>query len=308
MPYAYWLVAFGAALLLPAIGPAAEPMSPPKPKQTKTLFDRVQAVSFDSTQLKKDKTFVAVVPETWESRGDQNKKVLVVLHGRGRNERTLVDDKVIRDQLVESNLLVLLPDGDDGWYIDSPTQKAERYESYLEEVLQVASAYYRVPRGRQSWAIAGWSMGGYGAVRFAERHNEQFSSISSIIGLLDFPRKGLSDGQSYSVPTKRFGSDESKWRSLNPLQDAAKLRGMAVQILTANQAFDRTMNENFHDKLTALKIDHQWKVLRGGHKFDVVRKSIPIVLAHVKQNFERQNACEKNRPQSHEIEQSIDLE
>lgn len=253
--------------------------------ESKSLFPRIQAVSFDSAHLKKSKRAVVVLPEHWRSIKPAERRTLVILHGRGRHELTLIDDKTIRQQLLDSGLFVILPDGDDGWYINSPVRKQDVYESYLEEVLAVVSQQYQLPHNRKRWAIAGWSMGGFGCVNFAERHPEQFAAVSSIIGLLDFPRSGLPKGQSYKVPQERFGKDESLWKEFNPLPGAEKLKGMSVLIITADQAFDRTMNEHFRDRLIKLDQPHQYVELKGGHTFPVVREAIPYVLQFTKRSL-----------------------
>lgn len=270
MPVVWMLVMTGS---FTATGSAAE-------LETEELFPRVEAVSFESASLKKQKQAVIVLPENWRSIKPAARRTLVILHGRGRHERSLVDDKMIRQQLLDSGLFVILPDGDDGWYLNSPVRQQDVYETYLEEVLaQVANAYDLPEQGPQ-WAIAGWSMGGYGCVRFAERHPGRFAAVSSMIGLLDFPRNGLPAGQSYKVPVERFGADEVEWNKFNPLNHAEKLRGSSLLIITADQAFDRTMNEHFRDRLTALELPHQYVELKGGHTFPVVRAALPLVLAH----------------------------
>ncbi|MCA9020389.1 MAG: hypothetical protein KDA74_09625, partial [Planctomycetaceae bacterium] len=207
--------------------------------KTEELFPRIEAVSFASASLKKNKRAVIVLPEEWRSIKPADRRVLVILHGRGRHERSLVDDEVIRRQLLDSGLFVILPDGDDGWYINSPLRKLDVYETYLEEVLAQVANKYELPENGKQWAIAGWSMGGFGCINFAERHPGRVAAVSSIIGLLDFPRNGLPEGQSYKVPVERFGSDEAEWDRFNPLNGVDKLQGMSVLIITADQAFDR---------------------------------------------------------------------
>ncbi len=250
--------------------------------ETEELFPRIVAVSFESASLKKRKRAVIVLPAEWQSIKPAERRVLVILHGRGRHERSLIDDRLIRQQLLDAGLFIILPDGDDGWYINSPLRKQDVYETYLEEVLTKVSQQYDLPTSQKQWAIAGWSMGGFGCVRFAEQHPGRFAAVSSIIGLLDFPRTGLPEGQTYKVPVDRFGSDEAVWEKFNPLHDAEKLRGTSVLIITADNAFDRTMNEHFRDRLVELKLPHEYVELEGGHTFPVVRAAIPLVLAHTK--------------------------
>lgn len=278
MPVVWMLVMTGSFPV--SAGSAAE-------LETGELFPRVEAVSFESASLKQRKRAVIVLPENWRSIKPAERRTLVILHGRGRHERSLVDDKMIRQQLLESGLFVILPDGDDGWYINSPVRKQNVYETYLEEALTKVANAYDLPEQGPQWAIAGWSMGGYGCVRFAERHPGRFAAVSSMIGLLDFPRNGLPAGQSYKVPVERFGVDESAWKEFNPLNQAEKLRGASLLIITADQAFDRTMNEHFRDRLTALELPHQYVELKGGHTFPVVRAALPLVLAHTQRVLPR---------------------
>lgn len=106
----------------------------------------------------------------------------------------------------------------------------------------------------------------------------QFKTACSIIGLLDFPRTRFPAGQGYEIPVKRFGGDRKTWDRLNPLHRASTLAGSRILLITADRAFDRTMNENFREALQANEIEHRWVLLSGRHTFDVVRQSVPIVI------------------------------
>ncbi|WP_197992922.1 alpha/beta hydrolase [Gimesia aquarii] len=251
--------------------------------ETEELFPRILGVTFFSRNLKQRKRAVVVLPEHWQQIKPEKRRMLVILHGRGRHELSLIEDKAVRKQLLDSGLFVILPDGDDGWYINSPVRKSDVYETYLEEVLAVVTQEFQLPTARQQWAIAGWSMGGFGCVNFAARHPDRFIAVSSMIGLLDFPRTGLPKGQSYRVPTARFGSDEAVRKQFNPIERAEKLKGMSVLIITADKAFDRTMNEHFRERLIELKQPPEWIMLKGRHTFSVVSEAIPHVLEFTKQ-------------------------
>jgi S-formylglutathione hydrolase FrmB len=132
-------------------------------------------------------------------------------------------------------------------------------------------------------------MGGYGCIRFAETHSARFSVVVPIIGLLDFPRNDLPTGQSYKVPQNRFGSDLQVWKRYNPIYKAKDLQNTSILIIAADKAFDRTMNENFSKKLAALGIKHKFKMLSGGHSFEVVQEAIPIVINFVASKFARKD-------------------
>lgn len=241
----------------------------------------VETFHFPSNALGRKMSFCAVLPPGYAAGEEREWPFLLLLHGRGRNRESLLKDPTTRQALDNLPFVVLLPDGEDGWYIDSLVKPAAKYESHLEELLAFAEKRLSLSKDPRQRAITGWSMGGYGAVRFAQRHAEQFHVVTSIIGLLDFPRTGLPIGQSYEVPTACFGADPHRWPDYNPLKAADRLRGRAVMIVTADRAFDRTMNHNFAEELRRLGIEHQFHELAGGHTFPVVGQALPLVMSFV---------------------------
>lgn len=245
---------------------------------------RVRSITFPSAVLHADKTFCAVLPEGYADRPSPW-PVLFLFHGRGRTERSLIDDPSAREALLAAPFITILPDGDDGWYINSPAQPENRYQDYMDEVLAEAARRFNLSPDPRQRALSGWSMGGYGCTRYAIDRPGQFAAVAPIIGLLDFPRTGLPEGQSYEVPEDRFTADAETWATLNPINQAESLRGSALCIITGTTAFDRTMNLNFARRLAELEIPHTLHVLEGGHTFDLVRASLPIVVDFITRTF-----------------------
>lgn len=243
--------------------------------KTAAIHPRIEQLTFRSRVLSQPMSLCIVFPEAVT---ETDRPVLFWLHGRGRTCRSLVDDPIASPELLKTKIVLVFPQGDDGWYIDSPLIPADRYSSWLEEAMEVATARYRLSSNPKRRGVCGWSMGGYGAVRFAAAHPGEFGTVCSIIGLLDFPQTGFPEGQRYDVPTKRFGTDPTVWQKFNPLHQSSGLKGSQILLIAADQAFDRTMNENFHESLLRQKIDHDWVQLQGRHTFDVVRASVPIVI------------------------------
>ena len=251
------------------------------------IADRIPAVTFKSEVLGTDKIFCAVLPDNY-NKAAHPWPVLFLFHGRGRDERSLVDDPGAREILLAAPFVTILPDGDDGWYINSPVKADDRYQDYLDEVVDLATAQYNLSTIREQRGLSGWSMGGYGCTRYAIAHPNEFAALAPMIGLLDFPRTGLPEGQSYEVPTDRFGADEEIWSVLNPIHSTEKLRGMDLCILTGTTAFDRTMNLNFCGRLAALEMPHTLHLLPGAHTFEVVRNSLPIVVKFMSDSLLRE--------------------
>lgn len=240
--------------------------------------NRIDDVTIFNPNLGREIRFAVVRPAD----GDRDRPVLYLLHGRGRSPHSLLELPDTRAALLEANLWIVLPDGEDGWYINSPISAADRFSDLLEAIIHEASTRYLLRTDPGGQAIAGWSMGGYGAVRFAQLTPGRFGTVASMIGLLDFPREEtLPRGQNYTVPVARFGDDSALWQAFNPLHAAVAFRGTAVLLVTAEDSFDRTMNENFSRELNRTGVPHMLRVLPGGHTLDVVRAALPEVLAFV---------------------------
>lgn len=248
---------------------------------------RIKEEVFYSSALRGEKKYCVVLPRNYhvDALESEFAPSLLLLHGRGRNARSLVDDEIAGNELLKADFAIILPNGDDGWYVNSPVDENDKYEDYLTEVVGDAAAKYKISPDRKERGVAGWSMGGYGAAMFAERHNDQFAALATIIGLLDFPREGLPEGQNYQVPVERFGADHSVWSEYNPINNARRLSDTSILLVVADDAFDKTMNLNFSQELDKIGIKHELRRLQGGHSFDVVRTALPLVLDFFKTRF-----------------------
>ena len=206
--------------------------------------------------------------------------VLFLLHGRGRTHRSLVDSPAARAALLAAPFHVVLPEGEDGWYIDSPARPGERYGAYLGEVVVWAAAHLSVGTEPAGAGIAGWSMGGYGAVRHAAAHPGRFGFVASIIGLLDYPRpETLPEGRNYRINAARFTDDPATWARFNPLHGIGALRSATLTVVLSSRGFELTMNENFLAAAAAEGLAPRVHRLEGGHEFPLVERALPLVLA-----------------------------
>jgi enterochelin esterase-like enzyme len=265
-------------LLLPALADGAVDI------QSEWLFPRIEQITWHSAVLGRNKRTVIIHPLGSDST-TSNWPVLFLFHGRGRNQLTLISPQarnnpvLTRSVLLSARFFIVLPDGEDGWYINSPVQGAGRYADYIDELTGIVNERYPVSRNPQRRGVAGWSMGGYGAVRFAESRPGEFGSVAGIIGLLDFPRaETLPEGQNYGVPLERFSSNPQIWLDCNPMTHIQKLRGAQIFLVTANEAFDCTMNENFVQLAKRENLPVDFEMLQGGHTFDVVSEALPLVI------------------------------
>jgi len=111
--------------------------------------------------------------------------VLYYLHGLGDNEQTLFKSggwnviEGLRQQGQIGSFLVVAPEGRGSFYINSADGHLRYSDFFVREFLPYIETHYSVRRKRAARANSGFSMGGYGALRFAFAHPELFSSVSA---------------------------------------------------------------------------------------------------------------------------------
>ena len=177
--------------------------------------------------------------------------VLFLLHGGGADsDFTNWSDRGRAEALTEGlPLVVVMPDGGKGgWYSDwlrpHSTEGTQRWESYhVGELLPFVRDHFRTRADRDATAIAGLSMGGFGALHHAARHPDLFGFAAAFSGAVDIRHPGV--GRVVKVSPQIMGgrrgdifgdhvADEAVWRAANPVDLAANLATVEVELRTGN--------------------------------------------------------------------------
>ena len=105
--------------------------------------------------------------------------VLYLLHGWGGHYDSWLTHSSLRQYAAEHQLIVVTPEGGEGWYTDAPG--GEPYESHLlRELVPDVDARFRTIPHRRGRGVAGYSMGGYGALKFGFKHPELFAFAATL--------------------------------------------------------------------------------------------------------------------------------
>lgn len=136
----------------------------------------------NSTALNQTKEYNLYLPPNWCELSEL--PLLVMLHGYGGNFTDWVDDGHIdeaADELILAGeiepLVILMPDGDDSYYVSS---EYGDYEPYIvNELVDAVDSEFPTAATRESRSIGGYSMGGFGAMYLALTYPDKFSAVGA---------------------------------------------------------------------------------------------------------------------------------
>jgi len=202
-------------------------------------------------------------------------------------------------KLTESFPSILVsPNGDSGYWSDwynAGAFGAPMYETYvIDQLIALIDARFRTIARRAQRAVVGTSMGGYGAMMVAAHHPDLFAAAASLSGSVD--SNLAANGAALSASSTFQGAQpdaihgpratqEVRWHGHNPTDLADNLRGLDLQVRSANGTLNPAIGEqpgtaehascvveagvymasiNLHDKLAALGIPHLWQDYGAG--------------------------------------------
>ena len=132
--------------------------------------------------LNKMASFVAILPE----RKAGPYAVLYLLHGLSDDHTAWVRRTSIERYVGDLPLIVVMPNGERGWYADAKGNPNSAFETFItKDLVGFVDGTFQTISKRKGRAIAGLSMGGYGAFKLALQHPDLFCAAVSFSGALD---------------------------------------------------------------------------------------------------------------------------
>ena len=123
-------------------------------------------------------------------------KTLYLLHGLFGSDDIFLANTTIQKFAEDHNLAVVLPSGENSFYVDHPNSHKYYGEFIGHELVEMTRNIFPLSHKKEDTYLAGFSMGGYGAIRNGLKYYNTFGAIGSISGafLIDnFSNLGESD-------------------------------------------------------------------------------------------------------------------
>lgn len=111
-------------------------------------------------------------------------KTLYFLHGLYGSDDIVLANTSIQKFAEDRGIAIVIPCGENSFYVDNPKAHAYYGEYVGRELLDITRSIFPLSERREDTFIAGFSMGGYGAIRNGLKYHENFSKIGMISSAL----------------------------------------------------------------------------------------------------------------------------
>ena len=147
----------------------------------------VKNETFHSASLGRDMRYRIYLPQNY-AQPNRRFPVLYLLHGIYGKFTDWDTQSHLRHYAQNLDLIIVMPDAGNSWYVNSASAPQDRFEDYIaKDVISEVDGNYRTLAARESRAIAGVSMGGYGALNLALKHPDLFIFAGSVSGAINAP-------------------------------------------------------------------------------------------------------------------------
>lgn len=293
---ALWAAEPAAAAPLPACDPRPPVYTGDDPRVQRHVVPGFPAQSY-----------LIALPSDYAHEPGKRYPVLYLLHGALSTPDEYLVCLRLLEMTAHEDLIVVMPDGGQaGFYLDwyDGTQHWETAD--IHHLIPHVDATYRTIAQRAGRAVAGLSMGGFGAMHYATRHPHLFVAAGSFSGLIGAAAADAVNGAvSYAgmlavapgATSDPFTPEGVQWRrEHDPIHNAAKLEGMSVFLSSGNgvpcdadeaarlteadptQALEPLLRQNqqlMHDALVAAGVEHTYLAYDcGQHTFPTFQRGL----------------------------------
>ena len=234
--------------------------------------------------------------------------VLYLLHGYSDDETGWIqfgEANQIADKGIAKGefpaCIMIIPDGKVSWYGNSADGKDPWEDMFITELIPFVEKQYRIRSKKEFRAIAGLSMGGYGALALSMRHPDLFSTcVAMSSGTFSDEEITQQPDNQYELYFKNIygknlkGGDRvsEAWKARSPLHlintvPAEKLKGIRFYIDCGDDDFLYKGNALLHIRMRELNIPHEYRVRDGAHTWSYWRTSLHDGLKFIGEKFHR---------------------
>lgn len=217
-------------------------------------------------------------------------KTLYLLHGILGNYTDWISGTNIQRWAEEKNLAVVMPSGDNMFYVDQKECQNYYGEFIGKELVEMTRKMFPLSHKREDTFIAGLSMGGYGAIRNGLKYHDTFGYIAGLSSaiLIDgienrtnespffMERKDYAERVFGDLAKVKDSDMNPRWLVNRLEQEKVELPKMYLACGTEDSLLE--VSRSFRDYLKSTNIDLTYEEGSGGHEWDFWNRYIKKVI------------------------------
>jgi len=229
-------------------------------------------VRVPSASLGREQVATILLPASYATTR-QRYPVIYLLHGGGQDHTAFATRDWFR-ALATRDVIFVTPSAGDSWYVNSAADASAKYEDFVvKDLIEFVDKQYRTVASRDGRAIAGVSMGAWGAMLLGLKHHHLFAAVGAMSAPFGISRQDPNMDMK-SRTQQRFGAPATPERlERDPGTLASTIPVESVPLLflaCGNQDIFVADNRRFVERLTARKIPYEYRELSPfGHSWDV---------------------------------------
>jgi S-formylglutathione hydrolase FrmB len=229
-------------------------------------------VRVPSASLASEQVAMVLLPTSYGSSG-RRYPVVYLLHGGGQDHSAFAIRAWFRN-VASREMIVVTPSVGESWYVNSAADPAAKYEDFIvKDLVAFIDKQYRTIPSREGRAIAGVSMGAWGAALIGLKHHQLFGALGALSAPFLISRQDPNMDMK-SRTQQRFGAPGTPERlDRDPMTFASTIPVESFPLLylaSGNQDIFVTDSRRFVERLTARKVPYEYhEVSPFGHSWDV---------------------------------------
>ena len=208
-------------------------------------------------------------------------RTLYLLHGLYGSDDIFLANTSIQKFAEDNEIAIVIPCGENSFYVDNVNAHALYGEYVGQELLDITRNIFPLSDKREDTFIAGFSMGGYGAIRNGLKYSQNFSKIGMISAALitdDIVGYSSDDNVLRSRPFYEsiFGNlDELEGSDMDPkalIENCTNIPDIFMACGKNDFLYDK--NTDFYDFLKTNNVNVDFVEAEGEHTWDFADKYV----------------------------------
>lgn len=229
-------------------------------------------ITIPSAALGRDQAATIMLPASY-ARSQTRYPVLYLLHGGGQDHAAFATRSWF-GALSSGNMIIVTPNVGESWYVNSVSDPAAKYEDFVvKDLVTYVDTHYRTIPSREGRAVAGVSMGAWGAMLLGLKHHHLFGAIGSLSAPFGISRQDPNMDMT-SRTQQRFGAPGTpERRERDPGSLAVDIASASLPwLFLACGSQDLFVRDNrvFVQRLADRKLPYEYREISPlGHSWDL---------------------------------------